>query len=72
MNLTFSSSCKEFVFSLCNLVAKFQLINCRNDLRASYIFNSGIVSVEDADHVLFIGGNPRLDAPVLNARVRKW
>ncbi|MGB1089088.1 MAG: NADH-quinone oxidoreductase subunit NuoG, partial [Alphaproteobacteria bacterium] len=39
--------------------------------RASYLFNAGIAGVEDADAILLIGTNPRLDAPVLNARIRK-
>jgi len=34
--------------------------------------NDGLVGVEDADLILFVGGNPRFDAPVFNARVRKW
>ena len=39
--------------------------------RASYVFNTTIGGVEDADAVLFIGTDPRLEAPVLNARIRK-
>ncbi|XP_067125344.1 NADH-ubiquinone oxidoreductase 75 kDa subunit, mitochondrial isoform X2 [Centruroides vittatus] len=41
------------------------------DLRSSYLLNSKIVGIEDADYVLFIGTNPRLEAPLINARVRK-
>ena len=33
--------------------------------------NSGIAGVEDADLVLLIGTNPRFEAPVFNARIRK-
>lgn len=39
--------------------------------RDSYIFNSTISGIEDADAILLIGTNPRLEAPVLNARIRK-
>ncbi len=39
--------------------------------RADYLFNSGFAAVEQADAILFIGANPRLEAPVLNARIRK-
>ncbi|NWH08969.1 MAG: NADH-quinone oxidoreductase subunit G [Alphaproteobacteria bacterium] len=39
--------------------------------RAGYLFNSGIASVEAADALLLIGTNPRMEAPVLNARIRK-
>jgi len=41
------------------------------DVRASYIFNTTIAGIEDADALLIIGSNPRLEAPVLNARIRK-
>lgn len=39
--------------------------------RAGYIFNSTIAGIEEADCILIIGSNPRLEAPVLNARIRK-
>jgi NADH-quinone oxidoreductase subunit G len=39
--------------------------------RSSYLFNATIEGIEDADAVLIIGSNPRLEAPVLNARIRK-
>ncbi|MDG2284001.1 MAG: molybdopterin-dependent oxidoreductase, partial [Alphaproteobacteria bacterium] len=39
--------------------------------RASYIFNSSIAGIEDADAILLVGTNPRKEAPVLNARIRK-
>ncbi len=39
--------------------------------RASYVFNSSIEGIEQADAILIVGSNPRLEAPVLNARIRK-
>jgi NADH-quinone oxidoreductase subunit G len=39
--------------------------------RASYLFNSTIAGVDKADAVLLIGTNPRAEAAVLNARMRK-
>ena len=39
--------------------------------RSSYLFNSTLAGVEDADAILLVGTNPRLEAPVLNARIRK-
>jgi NADH-quinone oxidoreductase subunit G len=39
--------------------------------RASYLFNSMIAGIEEADAILIIGSNPRHEAPVLNARIRK-
>jgi len=39
--------------------------------RASYIFNPTIVGIEQADALLIVGSNPRKEASVLNARIRK-
>ncbi|MBA3448039.1 MAG: NADH-quinone oxidoreductase subunit G [Pseudaminobacter sp.] len=54
-------------------------IDCRQDGaaldpalgRASYIFNPTIEGIEQADAVLIVGANPRFEASVLNARIRK-
>ncbi|MGO9545123.1 MAG: NADH-quinone oxidoreductase subunit NuoG [Rhodomicrobium sp.] len=39
--------------------------------RASYLFNSAIAGVDKTDAILLIGTNPRAEAAVLNARIRK-
>jgi NADH-quinone oxidoreductase subunit G len=39
--------------------------------RASYLFNPTIAGIEAADGLMIIGSNPRKEAPVLNARIRK-
>ncbi|MBI2716496.1 MAG: NADH-quinone oxidoreductase subunit G [Rhizobiales bacterium] len=39
--------------------------------RASYLFNATIAGIEHADALLIVGSNPRREAPVLNARIRK-
>jgi NADH-quinone oxidoreductase subunit G len=39
--------------------------------RAGYIFNPTIAGIDQADALLIIGANPRKDAAVLNARIRK-
>src|SRR6478752_7410500 len=39
--------------------------------RASYIFNPTIAGLEQADALLIVGSNPRREAAVLNARIRK-
>jgi NADH-quinone oxidoreductase subunit G len=39
--------------------------------RAGYLFNATIAGIEAADAILLIGTNPRLEAAVLNARIRK-
>ncbi len=53
-------------------------IDCRQDgaaldpkARASYIFNSTIAGIEHTDAILLVGTDPRREAPVLNARIRK-
>ncbi|HET9716328.1 MAG TPA: NADH-quinone oxidoreductase subunit NuoG [Pseudolabrys sp.] len=39
--------------------------------RATYLFNATIAGIEQADALLIIGSNPRREAAVLNARIRK-
>ena len=39
--------------------------------REGWLFNSGIAGIEAADAVLIVGANPRVEAPLLNARLRK-
>lgn len=39
--------------------------------RASYLFNTTIAGIESADLCLFVGTNPRWEAPLVNARLRK-
>uniref|UniRef100_A0A914KGU5 NADH-ubiquinone oxidoreductase 75 kDa subunit, mitochondrial n=1 Tax=Meloidogyne incognita TaxID=6306 RepID=A0A914KGU5_MELIC len=41
------------------------------DLRSNYLFNDKITSIENCDLLLLVGTNPRYEAPVLNARIRK-
>jgi NADH-quinone oxidoreductase subunit G len=52
-------------------------VDCRQDgakldgPRGSYIFNAGVRGIDQADAILLIGTNPRVESPVLNARIRK-
>ncbi len=39
--------------------------------RADYIFNTSIAEIENADFCLIIGSNPRKEATILNARIKK-
>jgi NADH-quinone oxidoreductase subunit G len=39
--------------------------------RASYLFNSTIAGIDEVDAIMLIGVNPRREAAVLNARIRK-
>jgi NADH-quinone oxidoreductase subunit G len=54
-------------------------VDCRQDGakldpslgRATYLFNSTIAGIDQADAFLLVGTDPRLEAPVLNARILK-
>jgi NADH-quinone oxidoreductase subunit G len=53
-------------------------IDCRQDgamigegARAGYLFNTTIAGIDEADAILLIGTNPRWEAPIINARIRK-
>lgn len=71
----------EEIYALKALIAGLGSANldCRQDGanldpafgRASYILNSGIAGIEDATSLLIIGSNPRREAPIVNARIRK-
>ena len=39
--------------------------------RASYLFNSTIAGIESADAILIVGSNPRIEASLVNVRIRK-
>jgi len=71
----------EEMYALKRLMASLGSANidCRQDGaalnpalgRASYIFNPTIEGIENADAILVVGANPRFEASVLNARIRK-
>jgi len=71
----------EEIFALKDLMTRLGVANldCRQDGsaldpkwgRASYLFNSTIAGIDTADALLLIGTNPRREAAVLNARIRK-
>jgi NADH-quinone oxidoreductase subunit G len=53
-------------------------MDCRQDgaaidpsVRASYLFNSTIAGIDEADACLLVGTNPRSEAPLIGARLRK-
>ena len=73
----------EEMFALKELMTRLDVknIDCRQDGaklapslgRASYLFNTTIAGIEQADALLLIGTNPRLEAAVLNARIlKRW
>ncbi|XP_060112854.1 NADH-ubiquinone oxidoreductase 75 kDa subunit, mitochondrial [Heteronotia binoei] len=49
----------------------FPTAGAGTDLRSSYLLNTTIAGVEEADVLLLVGTNPRFEAPLFNARIRK-
>jgi NADH-quinone oxidoreductase subunit G len=70
----------EEMYALKDLLSKFGSVNLAvqgGDAfdpkagRASYIFNPAIAGIDQADALLIVGSNPRKEAAILNARIRK-
>ncbi len=70
----------ESMMALKDLMAALGSVNidCRQDgaqydlsRREFYGFNTTIAGIEEADALLLVGCNPRREAPVINARIRK-
>ena len=71
----------EEIFALKDLMTRLGVgnLDCRQDGaaldpawgRASYLFNTTIAGIDAADALLIVGSNPRKEAAVLNARIRK-
>jgi NADH-quinone oxidoreductase subunit G len=71
----------EEIFALKDLMTRLNVNNldCRQDGaaldpawgRASYLFNTTIAGIDTADALLIVGSNPRREATMLNARIRK-
>ncbi len=70
----------ESMFALKSLMENLGSANidCRQDGsvlggqgRGGYIFNSGFNGLEETDYVLLVGSNPRHEAAVINARLRR-
>ncbi len=71
----------EEVFAFKDLMTRLGVVNldCRQDGsaldpkwgRAGYLFNPTIAGIDAADALLLVGANPRREAAVLNARIRK-
>ena len=54
-----------------NLECREDRIYINNNERMNYIFNTSIKGIEESDLILLVGTNPRLEATILNARIRK-
>lgn len=78
--ITGDMACSEGMYALKDLMGRLGSthIDCRQNgaliggrERTSYLFNTSIAGIEDADAILLIGTNPRTEAPLINARIRK-
>ncbi|XP_061660727.1 NADH-ubiquinone oxidoreductase 75 kDa subunit, mitochondrial [Syngnathoides biaculeatus] len=49
----------------------FPMAGAGTDLRSNYLLNTRIAGIEDCDLLLLVGTNPRYEAPLFNARIRK-
>ncbi|XP_060944225.1 NADH-ubiquinone oxidoreductase 75 kDa subunit, mitochondrial-like [Limanda limanda] len=49
----------------------FPMSGAGSDLRSNYLLNTGIAGIEEADLLVLVGTNPRYEAPLFNARIRK-
>src|SRR5579863_5255115 len=71
----------EEIFALKDLMTRLGVgnLDCRQDAaaldpawgRAGYLFNATIAGIDAADALLIVGSNPRKEAAILNARIRK-
>ncbi len=73
-------ACAESVMALRDILDNMHVgsRDCRQDgamydvsSRSNYLFNTSIAGLEQADVILFIGANPRREAAMVNARIRK-
>ena len=69
----------ESIFALKQLIVKLNgSFECRvdgaklpNGFRSAYVGSAAIEDLDEAEHIMIVGSNPRDEAPVLNARIRK-
>ena len=54
-----------------NIESRDSNIYLNSSKRENYLFNSSINGIEDSDFILLLGTNPRFEATILNARIRK-
>ncbi len=73
-------ACAESVAALKDLLDSMGVVSrdCRQEgakidvsSRANYLFNTTIEGIEQADVCLIVGANPRREAAMVNARIRK-
>ena len=73
VNLENALSFKKFfsVLNSANLEFREKSFYINSSEKSNYIFNSSIKGIEESDFILLIGTNPRHEATMLNARIRK-
>ena len=73
INMENALSFKKFfkILNSENLEFREKNFYINSDEKMNYIFNSSISGIEDADLILLVGTNPRHEASILNARIRK-
>ncbi len=73
INMENALSFKKFFKTLKSENLEFREKNfyINSDEKMNYIFNSSIAGIENADLILLVGTNPRHEASILNARIRK-
>ena len=54
-----------------NLESRTENTYLNGEKRENYLFNSTINGIEESDFIFLIGSNPRYEATILNARIRK-
>ena len=65
---------KEFFYKILksnNLEFRSENIYLNQEKRENYLFNSTINGIEESDFIFLVGSNPRYEATLLNARIRK-
>ena len=73
VNMENALSFKKFFQTLKsnNLEFREKKLYINSEEKINYIFNSSIAGIEESDLILLIGTNPRHEASMLNARIRK-
>jgi len=59
------------IFKTENYESRLDHYYMNNNSRENYLFNSTIKGIEETDLIILIGVNPRLEATIINSRIRK-
>lgn len=54
-----------------NIDTRSQTPQYSADFRSQYLMNSRVTGIDETDLLLLVGTNPKIENPVLNARIRK-